>query len=120
MKKPLLMLLIPAIVGILALAQSAEAQRCEESVTGSVCEDKDKSCSPPNGGTCRQVTNNAGNPAGCVCSALSSNLYIVSEEPQPRSPVATFLSYIVGAVIGLVLGFVVFKRREGKEPHAEG
>ena len=82
MKRFPLMLVIMAIVGALTLVQNAEAQRCEESVTGSVCEDVGLACSPPSGGSCRQVTNNAGNPAGCVCSALAASYYIVSEEPQ--------------------------------------
>jgi len=92
MKRFPLLLVIMAIVGTLTLVQNAEAQRCEESVTGSVCEDVGLACSPPSGGSCRQVTNNAGNPAGCVCSALAANYYIVSEEPhivseepQPKS-----------------------------------
>ena len=67
----------------LTLVQNVEAQRCEESVTGSVCEDVGLACSPPSGGSCRQVTNNAGNPAGCVCSALAARYSIVLEEPQP-------------------------------------
>jgi hypothetical protein len=102
--------LVLTFLAVLVSAPVAEAQMCEESVTGSVCESEGAVCSPPNGGTCRQVTNNAGNPAGCVCSALAGGLYIVSEKPAPKSLAATTLPYLVGGLLGLILGVILFRK----------
>ena len=104
----------------LAAIPVAEAQQCEESITGSVCESAGAVCSPPNGGTCRQVTNNAGNPAGCVCSGIKKTLFITTEAPRLEAKSTALLPYFIGGIGGLILGFVLMKVLSGKAQKEQG
>ena len=100
--------IIPIVLtfaGMLAIAPEVNAQRCEESITGSICEDVGNACSPPAGGTCRQVTTGDGVANGCACSAVSTSLFIVSTPPEPRSALP-ILVFTLG--VALIVGIAVY------------
>ena len=102
MKKATSFWLIFVAIGMLALHPTAQAQRCEESITGTVCVSEGNACSPPTGGFCRQATTDAGAPSGCLCTTLTDQEFIVSE----RSLVLPVLSALI---LALVVGFITYR-----------
>ncbi len=111
-----------SVAALLALPADAEAQNClAAGSSAQFCDDPGAACSPPAGGTCRQVTDNNGAPDGCICSALAAGYSIVKGEPGGGGgDYGRTHTYLIIVIILLIVILVFVWWKCCRKPHPAG
>lgn len=87
MKRSDVLILVVAVIALLAVPHSLDAQTCPVAgATAQFCDPEFADCE--GGGTCRQVLDNNLLPDGCICASGTNDFFIVSSRQTPQEKAA--------------------------------